>query len=292
MESFFVAMLRKRRNHTLDATLKQRLERTALEIRIGVLEQMKARGFGHVGGSLSIADALAVLYGSQMRFDPKNPCWAERDKLVCSKGHAGPAVYSALAISGFFPYEMLKTLNQPGTSLPSHCDRNKTPGVDMTTGSLGQGTSLACGMALGEKLRGRDARVFLVVGDGEANEGQVWEACMFAAAKKLGNLVLLLDVNGKQLDGCTKDILDTFDLSAKLEAFGFDTVSIDGNDIEQVYNALERTRNGGDKPYAVVLNTIKGKGVAGVEQAKSNHSMAVSTDQWNEWLQSLTAQLN
>ena len=251
----------------MDATLKQRLERTALEVRIGVLEQMKARGFGHVGGSLSIADALAVLYGSQMRFDPKNPCWAERDKLVCSKGHAGPAVYSALAISGFFPYEMLKTLNQPGTSL-------------------------ACGMALGEKLRGRDARVFLIVGDGEANEGQVWEACMFAAAKKLGNLVLLLDVNGKQLDGCTKDILDTFDLAAKLKAFGFDTVSIDGNDIEAVYNALERTRQGGDKPYAVVLNTVKGKGVAGVEQAKSNHSMAVSTDQWNEWLQSLILQLN
>ena len=276
----------------MDRNLNEKLQRFALEIRIGVLEQMKARGFGHVGGSLSIADALAVLYGSQMRFDPKNPCWAERDKLVCSKGHAGPAVYSALAISGFFPYEMLKTLNQPGTSLPSHCDRNKTPGVDMTTGSLGQGTSLACGMALGEKLRGRDARVFLVVGDGEANEGQVWEACMFAAAKKLGNLVLLLDVNGKQLDGCTKDILDTFDLAAKLEAFGFDTVSIDGNDIEQVYNALERTRNGGGQPHSRVPNTVKGEGGAGVGPAKTNHNMAVSTDQWNEWLQSLTAQLN
>ena len=275
----------------MDRNLNEKLQRFALEIRIGVLEQMKARGFGHVGGSLSIADALAVLYGSQMRFDPKNPCWAERDKLVCSKGHAGPAVYSALAISGFFPYEMLKTLNQPGTSLPSHCDRNKTPGVDMTTGSLGQGTSLACGMALGEKLRGRDARVFLVVGDGEANEGQVWEACMFAAAKKLGNLVLLLDVNGKQLDGCTKDILDTFDLAAKLEAFGFDTVSIDGNDIEQVYNALERTRNGGDKPYAVVLNTIKGKGVRQIEEMKSNHSVAVSSEQWGEWLDALQQQL-
>jgi transketolase len=283
---------RKRRNDFLDTTLKKRLERTALEIRIGVLEQMKARGFGHVGGSLSIADALAVLYGSQMRFDPKRPDWAERDKLVCSKGHAGPAVYAALALCDFFPYEVLKTLNQPGTSLPSHCDHNKTPGVDMTTGSLGQGTSLACGLALGERLRGRDTRVFLIVGDGETNEGQVWEACMFASAKKLGNLVLLLDVNGKQLDGCTKDILDTLDLSAKVKAFGFDTVSIDGNDIEAVYTALERTRNGGDKPYAIVLNTVKGKGVAAVEQAKSNHSMAVSTDQWNEWLLSLIAQLD
>jgi len=275
----------------LDLQKKKELERFALNIRIGVLEQMKARGFGHVGGSLSVADALAVLYGSQMRFDPKNPTWPERDKLVCSKGHAGPAVYATLALLGYFPYEMLKTLNQPGTNLPSHCDRNKTPGVDMTTGSLGQGTSLACGMALGEKLRGRDTRVFLFVGDGESDEGQVWEACMFAAAKQLGNLVLLLDVNGKQLDGCTKDVLDTLDLGAKMEAFGFDTVRVDGNDVEQLYNALERTRAGGTKPYAIVMNTVKGKGVPDVENAKSNHSMTVSTEQWGIWLDALKAQL-
>jgi len=275
----------------LDQIKKQELERFALEIRIGVLEQMKARGFGHVGGSLSVADALSVLYGSQMRVDPNNPDWPERDKLVCSKGHAGPAVYAALALLGYFPYELLKTLNQPGTSLPSHCDHNKTPGIDMTTGSLGQGTSLACGMALGERLRGRDTRVFLIVGDGEANEGQVWEACMFAAAKQLGNLVLLLDVNGKQLDGCTKDILDTLDLGEKLEAFGFDTVRIDGNDVEQLFFALERTRLGGTRPYAVVMNTVKGKGVPDIENAKSNHSMAVSTEQWAAWLEALKAQL-
>ncbi len=275
----------------MDLQKKKELERFALNIRIGVLEQMKARGFGHVGGSLSVADALAVLYGSQMRFDPKNPAWPERDKLVCSKGHAGPAVYATLALLGYFPYDMLKTLNQPGTNLPSHCDRNKTPGVDMTTGSLGQGTSLACGMALGEKLRGRDTRVFLIVGDGEADEGQVWEACMFASAKRLGNLVLLLDVNGKQLDGCTKDVLDTLDLGAKVEAFGFDTVRVDGNDVEQLYSALERTRAGGTKPYAIVMNTVKGKGVPDVENAKSNHSMTVSTEQWGIWLDALKAQL-
>lgn len=275
----------------MDLQKKKELERFALNIRIGVLEQMKARGFGHVGGSLSVADALAVLYGSQMRFDPKNPAWPERDKLVCSKGHAGPAVYATLALLGYFPYDMLKTLNQPGTNLPSHCDRNKTPGVDMTTGSLGQGTSLACGMALGEKLRGRDTRVFLIVGDGEADEGQVWEACMFASAKQLGNLVLLLDVNGKQLDGCTKDVLDTLDLGAKVEAFGFDTVRVDGNDVEQLYGALERTRAGGTKPYAIVMNTVKGKGVPDVENAKSNHSMTVSTEQWGIWLDALKAQL-
>ena len=275
----------------MEQELRKKLERFALEIRIGVLEEMKARGFGHVGGSLSIADALAVLYGTQMRIDPANPGWPERDKLVCSKGHAGPAVYAALALKGYFPYDMLKTLNQPGTKLPSHCDRNKTPGVDMTTGSLGQGTSLACGMALGERMRGRDTRVFLIVGDGEANEGQVWEACMFAAAKHLGNLVLLLDVNGKQLDGCTKDVLDTLDLGAKLSAFGFDTTSIDGNDIGALYDALERTRNGGEKPYAIVLNTIKGKGVRQIEEMKSNHSVAVSSEQWGEWLAALQQQL-
>ena len=275
----------------MEQELRKKLERFALEIRIGVLEEMKARGFGHVGGSLSIADALAVLYGTQMRIDPANPNWPERDKLVCSKGHAGPAVYAALALKGYFSYDMLKTLNQPGTKLPSHCDRNKTPGVDMTTGSLGQGTSLACGMALGERMRGRDTRVFLIVGDGEANEGQVWEACMFAAAKHLGNLVLLLDVNGKQLDGCTKDVLDTLDLGAKLSAFGFDTTSIDGNDIGALYDALERTRNGGEKPYAIVLNTIKGKGVRQIEEMKSNHSVAVSPEQWGEWLAALQQQL-
>lgn len=276
----------------MDAAKKLELERFALEIRIGMLEAFKARGFGHVGGSLSVADALSVLYKSQMRIDPKNPDWPERDKLVCSKGHAGPAVYATLALLGYFPYEMLKTLNQPGTRLPSHCDRSKTPGVDMTTGSLGQGTSLACGMALGERLRGRDARVFLIVGDGEANEGQVWEACMFAAAKKLGNLVLLLDVNGKQLDGCTKDVLDTIDLGAKIEAFGFDTVRIDGNDVVALYEALERTRAGGDKPYAIVMNTVKGKGVPGVENAASNHSMTVPAEQWDAWQKDLIAQLD
>jgi len=276
----------------MDAAKKLELERFALEIRIGMLEAFKARGFGHVGGSLSVADALSVLYKTQLRFDPKNPDWPERDKLVCSKGHAGPAVYATLALLGYFPYEMLKTLNQPGTRLPSHCDRSKTPGVDMTTGSLGQGTSLACGMALGERLRGRDARVFLIVGDGETNEGQVWEACMFAAAKKLGNLVLLLDVNGKQLDGCTKDVLDTLDLGAKIEAFGFDTVRIDGNDVVALYEALERTRAGGDKPYAIVMTTVKGKGVPGVENAASNLSMTVPAEQWDAWQKELIAQLD
>ncbi len=276
----------------MDSNKKHELEQFALKIRIAALEEFKARGFGHVGGSFSIADALAVLYGTQMKFDPKNPQMPDRDKLVCSKGHAGPAVYGALALLGFFPYEELKTLNQPGTHLPSHCDRKMTPGIDMTTGSLGQGTSLACGMALGDRCKGRNNRVFLIVGDGEADEGQVWEACMFAADKKLSNLVLLLDNNKKQLDGPLDTVLDTLDLAKKMDAFGFDTVRIDGNDIEALYNALENTRKGGDKPYAIVMDTVKGKGVAEVENAGSNHSMTVPAEKWAEWQQSLIAQLD
>ena len=195
----------------LDNQLEKELQRFALEVRIGAVEEFKARGFGHVGGSLSIADAVAVLYGAVMKYDPKNPKMEDRDKLICSKGHAGPAIYAALGLKGFFPYEDIKTLNQPGTNFPSHCDRKKTPGIDMTTGSLGQGTSLAVGMALGDKLKGRSSRTFLIVGDGEINEGQVWEAAMFTAAKKVTNLVWLIDNNKKQLDGYTEDILNGAD---------------------------------------------------------------------------------
>ncbi len=266
------------------------LKRFALQIRIGILEELKARGFGHIGGSLSIADALAVLYGDVMRIDPKNPGWEQRDKLVCSKGHAGPAVYAALALKGYFPYEQLVTLNQPGTKLPSHCDRNLTTGVDMTTGSLGQGTSLAAGMALGDKLKGLDSRTFLFVGDGESNEGQVWEAAMFTAAKKLTNLTWLIDNNKKQLDGYTSDIIEPFDFEEKFRAFGFEAISIDGNDIEQLYNALTRTPI--DRPIAIILNTVKGKGVAEVENTMSNHSMTPAPEAFDRWLAELHAELD
>ena len=267
-----------------------RLKAFACEIRIAAIEAIHAIGQGHIGGALSMADALAVLYGHEMRYNPKNPAWPERDKLVCSKGHAGPAVYGTLALKGFFPYEELKTLNRPGTHLPSHCDRNKTPGVDMTTGSLGQGTSLACCMALGDKLRGRDSRVFLMVGDGESNEGQVWEAFAFAAAKKLGNLVVMLDWNKRQLDGWTKDVYPMGDYVAKFEAFGFDTVKVDGNDIEALIPALERTRRGGDRPYAIVLDTVKGAGVQEVAEKKMNHSLPVSDEQYERWTAQLEAE--
>lgn len=269
---------------------KKDLQRLALKIRIGILEELQARGFGHIGGSLSIADALAVLYGSVMRYDAKNPAWEERDKLVCSKGHAGPAVYATLAVEGFFPYEDLKTLNQPGTMLPSHCDRNKTPGIDMTTGSLGQGASLAVGMAMGDKLKGLDSRTFLIVGDGEADEGQVWEAAMFTAAKKVTNLTWLIDNNKKQLDGYTKDILEPFDFEEKFRAFGFEAITIDGNDVEQLYNAL--TREPIDKPIAIILDTVKGKGIAEVENTMGNHSMTPPAESFVRWLDELRAELD
>lgn len=273
----------------MDAELNRRLKKLALEIRIGVVEEIKARGFGHIGGSLSICDALAVLYGGVMRCDPKNPRWPERDKLVCSKGHAGPAVYAALAVRGFFPYEDIKTLNQPGTNFPSHCDRNKTPGVDMTTGSLGQGTSLAAGLALGDRLKGRDSRTYLIVGDGESNEGQVWEAAMFTAGKKLTNLIWLIDDNKKQLDGYTDDVLPLFDLREKFAAFGFDALRVDGGDVAQIYEAL--TAPIGERPRAIILDTVKGRGVADVEKAPGNHSMTVAPDVCDKWLTALRGEL-
>ena len=273
----------------MDASLNKELQKLALEIRIGIVEEIQARGFGHIGGSLSLADALAVLYGAVMRYDSQNPKWPDRDKLVCSKGHAGPGVYATLAVKGFFPYEDLKTLNQPGTYLPSHCDKNKTPGVDMTTGSLGQGTSAAVGIALGDRLKGRDSRTYLLVGDGESDEGQVWEAAMFTAAKKITNLIWLVDDNKKQLDGYTQDVLPIFDLEAKFAAFGFDARRVDGNDIAQVYDAL--TAPIGDKPRAIILDTVKGKGIREVEATMGNHSMTVAADVCDKWLAGLRGEL-
>ena len=261
----------------------------ATQIRIGVVEEIRARGFGHIGGSLSVCDVLSVLYEGVMRYDPKDPKWPERDKLVCSKGHAGPAVYATLALKGFFPYDMLATLNQPGTNLPSHCDKNKTPGVDMTTGSLGQGTSLAVGLALGDRLAGRDSRTFLIVGDGELNEGQCWEAAMFTAAKKLTNITWIIDDNKRQLDGWTANVLNPFNFEEKFRAFGFDAVTVKGDDVMGLYEAL--TAPVGDKPKAIVLDSVKGAGVADVVNTFGNHSMSPSKDTCDKWLAELRAEL-
>ena len=265
------------------------LEKFALEIRLATVECIKSRGFGHIGGSLSVCDALAVLYGDIMNVDPKNPSKPDRDKFVSSKGHAGPAVYATLALKGYFPKEQLLTLNQPGTNFPSHCDMNKTPGVDMTTGSLGQGTSEAVGLALGDKLQGRNCTTYLMVGDGEANEGQVWEAAMFTAAKKLTNLVWLIDWNKKQLDGYVSDILEPFDFEEKFRAFGFDACTIDVNDVAQLKEALSKKAT--DKPIAIILNTVKAKGVTEVEEAAGNHSMNVGAEVFDGWIDEIKGKL-
>jgi len=273
----------------MDNELKLQLRKFALQIRIGIIEQIKARGVGHVGGSLSIADLAAVLYGAVMNINPADPAWADRDKLVCSKGHAGPCIYAALGLKGYFPYEEIKTLNQPGTRFPSHCDRNKTPGIDVTTGSLGQGTSLAVGVALGDKLKGRNSRTFLIVGDGELAEGQVWEAAMFAGSKGVNNMVWLIDKNGKQLDSYTDEILKTLDVEAKFRAFGFDAVTIDGHDLDALCSVLQPGDS--DKPRAVILNTVKGKGIKEVEDTFANHSMTVEPEVCDRWLEALRAEL-
>lgn len=272
----------------MNANCKHELDVFAAEIRIALLEEMKDRGFGHIGGSLSICDLLAVLYGKVMNYKVEDPKWADRDKLVCSKGHAGPAIYATLALKGFFPKEELATLNRPGTKLPSHCDKNKTIGVDCTTGSLGQGTSQAVGMALGDKLKGRPSRTFLIVGDGEINEGQCWEAAMFTAAKKVNNLVWIVDDNKKQLDGLTADVLPLGDLRAKFESFGFDAVRVLGNDVEALYEALTKES---DKPVAIIMDNVKGSGVKAIEETASNHSMTVGAEVWDSYIEAVKADL-
>lgn len=260
----------------------------AAEIRLETARCVASRGFGHLGGALSIADALAVLYGGEMNIDPKNPEWDERDLLICSKGHAGPAVYATLALKGYFPMETLKTLNANGTTLPSHCDKNMTVGIDMTTGSLGQGLSLAVGMALGVKGTGR--RVYAIIGDGEANEGQVWEALMFAAHRKLNNLVVLLDWNKKQLDGFTKDILDMGDFEQKLRAFGFNTQKVNGGSVAEIQSALLAARSS-DAPSAVILDTVKGAGVPAIETMAGNHHVVFKDELAAESIKHLEAAL-
>lgn len=262
----------------MDPKLSKKVKAFATQVRIESMKEFKVRGFGHVGGALSITDTLAVLYESVMKYDPKNPTWADRDKLVCSKGHAGPALYAILALKGFFPMDWLNTLNIPGTKLPSHCDKNQTPGIDMTTGSLGQGVSTAIGLCLGDKIQGRDTYTFLIVGDGELNEGQVWEGAQFAGHHKMDHLIAFCDYNKKQLDGYTADILDQRDIAAKFAAFGWDTYDINGNDVDQVYDAIAKAKATPGKPHMIVLNTIKGAGVKAVEEMSANHHIVVSAE--------------
>lgn len=261
---------------------KKETERFAAQIRAASLKAFKAFGGGHVGGAMSMADLLAVLYGGVMRFKENNPKWRQRDWLVCSKGHAGPTLYAALALKGFFDEEMLLTLNQGGTNLPSHCDMNKTPGIDMTTGSLGQGMSTAIGIALGNRLDKIDSWTYLILGDGELNEGQVWEGVIFANHYKLDNLIVFVDSNKQQLDGYTKDIMDMPNIPENFKSFGWHVQDIDGHDVSAIEQAIVNAKAAKGKPSAIILNTIKGKGCTFAEGILSNHHMAVSPEQADE----------
>lgn len=267
------------------------LKMFATQIRMETVKEIAARGFGHISGSLSVVDALAVLYGNVMRIDPANPSWKDRDKLVMSKGHAGPAVYATLALKGFFPTEKLATLNQPGTMLPSHCDRLLTPGVDMTTGSLGQGVSTAIGLALAQRMDKNGARTFLFAGDGELDEGQAWEGIMFAASHNLDNLTMFVDWNKKQLDGRTDDVLKTQDFVEKFKAFGWNAIAVDGHNVEEIEKAIETAKNTTGVPTCIIMHTVKGKGVKFIENMELNHHITMNEDQKNEALSELEAQI-
>lgn len=251
----------------------------AEEIRVETLKELAHLGFGHVGGAMSVVELLAVLYGCEMRIDPRNPRWEQRDKLVMSKGHAGPSLYATLALKGYFPKEELLTLNQGGTHLPSHCDRNKTPGVDMTTGSLGQGMSTACGIALGDRMRGRDSYTYLVLGDGECDEGQVWEGAMFAPQFRLDHLIAFVDLNKQQLDGACTDVLNLGDMVDKWTAFGWDTRKVDGHDIDAIADAIAAAKAMSGKPHMIILDTIKGHGCLLAEQTFPCHHIAFTAEQ-------------
>ena len=254
------------------------IKKLAKDIRISMLKMLVNLGFGLFGGSLSVVETLAVLYGGVMKIDPKNPDWDERDYMVLSKGHAGPALYAALAIKGYFPREELMTLNINGTHLPSHPDRLLTKGVDATTGSLGQGVSLATGIAMAEKISGKDNRVFTILGDGELNEGQCWEAFQFIAHHNLNNLTVFVDYNKLQLDGTLEEIIKPFSLTEKFKAFGFDSVEVKGDDIEGIYNLVKNKSGDNERPLAIILNTKKGQGVEYIENLKNSHHLRLTDE--------------
>ncbi len=265
------------------------LKKFAADIRIAAMEEFRAIGIGHVGGSMSVCDLMACLYGGVMRLDPKNPKWEQRDRFIMSKGHAGPAMYAALALLGYFPREELKTINRLGTRLPSHTDMNRTPGVDMTTGSLGQGFSSGLGIAMGCKKKGLDSYVYILLGDGECEEGQVWECAMFAPAKKLTNVIAFVDYNDLQLCGTVEQVAGLTDIGGKFAAFGWHVVNVeDGNDVAQIMAAIEAAKEAADRPSMIILKTKKGKGCYFAEDV-FNHNMPVSNEQADRAIAELEA---
>ena len=261
---------------------KKQLCITACKVRMGIIESTHAAKCGHPGGSMSAADMFTYLYNKELNVDPANPKWEDRDRFVLSKGHTAPGLYAALAYRGFFPVEDLLTLRKAGSYLQGHPNMNSVPGVDMSTGSLGQGISAACGMALAGKVDGKDYRVYTLLGDGEIQEGQVWEACMFAAHYKLDNFVAIIDNNGLQIDGEVAKVMSPYPIDQKLEAFGFHVQVIDGHDFDQIESALNAAKQVKGKPSAIVMKTVKGKGVSFMENLASWHGVAPNDAQYEQ----------
>lgn len=255
------------------------LKNMANSIRIGIIDATHAAKSGHPGGSLSMADIMTYLYFEELNIDPKQPCMEGRDRFVLSKGHTAPVLYSTLAHRGYFPVEDLVTLRKIDSYLQGHPDMNKIPGVDMSAGSLGLGISAACGMALAGKIDGKDYRVYTIIGDGESEEGQVWEASMFAAHYKLDNLCVILDLNGLQIDGPTAEVMNPAPHDKKFEAFGFHVITIDGHDFEQIESAFAEAREVKGKPTVIIARTTKGKGVSFMENSVSWHGAAPNDEQ-------------
>ena len=253
---------------------KKQLQLTACKVRMGIIESTYGAKCGHPGGSLSATEMFTYLYFKEMNIDPKNPKWENRDRFVLSKGHTAPGLYATLANRGFFPVEDLLTLRRIDSYLQGHPNMNTVPGVDMSTGSLGQGISCAVGMALGLKHQGKSARVYTLLGDGEIQEGQVWEACMAAAHYKLDNFVAIVDNNGLQIDGNVADVMSPYPIVDKLEAFGFDVTAIDGHDMDQIAAAFEKAKTVKGKPSAIVMKTTKGKCVSFMENQAGWHGKA------------------
>ena len=264
------------------------LKQKAKEIRKDIIEEVYNAKSGHPGGSLSIADIMAVLYFNELRIDEKNPRWEERDRLVLSKGHCSPALYAALAERGFFDKEDLKSFRKIESNLQGHPDLNKVPGVDMTSGSLGQGLSIANGMAIAGKMDNKDYRVYTILGDGEIEEGQVWEAAMTANKYKLDNLCVIVDNNNLQIDGTIEEVMSSYPIDEKFKSFGFNVLTIDGNNIEEILSAFEIAKQTKNKPTCIIAKTIKGKGVSFMENKVGWHGKAPNEEEYEEAMKNLS----
>ena len=269
---------------------KKQLQLTACKVRMGIIESTYAAKCGHPGGSLSATEMFTYLYFKEMNIDPKNPKWADRDRFVLSKGHTAPGLYATLAHRGFFPVEDLKTLRHIDSYLQGHPNMNLVPGVDMSTGSLGQGVSVAAGMALASKHQGKTNRVYTLLGDGEIQEGQCWEAFMFAAHYKLDNFVAIIDNNGLQIDGNVADVMSPYPIVDKLEGFGFNVIAIDGHDFDAIENALNTAKQVKGKPTAIVMKTVKGKCVSFMENNAGWHGKAPNDAEYQQAMDELNAQ--